>query len=159
MDVLVTPIGASPLVRTTTSGPSRISRQVDIATSDQATASSATAPIFFSEPVAALKPVAAPGREESVADNPSRPTKQDLPKDNPSSFQTIKRFVFEHDEASGTSIIKLMDSKGNVVMQVPPEYYLRTIQILQEFGGMNIQASPGGAENTKLTGLLFSKKV
>jgi len=52
-----------------------------------------------------------------------------------------------------------MDSKGNVIIQVPPENYLKTVQLLKAFGGVDLLDSSGEAANTNFTGLLLNKMV
>lgn len=37
--------------------------------------------------------------------------------------------VFEYDALSRASIVKFLDMKGNVISQVPPEQYLKTLQM------------------------------
>ena len=78
---------------------------------------------------------------------------------NKTPLQTIKRFVFEHDDQSGLSVVKFMDSKGNVIFQVPPEQYLKSIQLIRSMGGLSAQNESQGTNSASDTGMLLSKKV
>jgi len=152
-------IGASPLARVNASGPTRNNRQPAPASSGRSAEASPPPPPAVQARVPARTVVLAPGRQELPANDTNEAIKTSLPQSLPAALPAVKRAVFEHDEVSGLSIVKFMDSKGNVVMQVPPENFLKTVQLLKEFGGVELQAFSGEAENTKLTGLLLSKKV
>ena len=65
----------------------------------------------------------------------------------------------ERDEQSGLSVVKFMDSKGTVVTQVPPEQYLRMIQLIREFGGLSELDIAGQTAGVHITGLLVDKKA
>ena len=159
MDLLVNAIGASPLARVNASGPARNNRQLDTASSGQSAEVSSPLPPAVKARLDAPTVVAAPGRQERAANDNNESINTSLPKASPAALPAVKRAVFEHDDVSGLSIVKFMDSKGNVIIQVPPEHFLKTVQLLKEFGGVGFQAFSGETENTKLTGLLLNKKI
>ena len=160
MDLLANAIGAGPLARVNASGPARNNRQLDTASSGQSAEAPSPLPPAVLARLDAPTVVVAPGRQERAAsDNNETTIRTGLPKDLSAALPAVKRAVFEHDDVSGLSIVKFMDSKGNVVMQVPPEFFLKTVQLLKEFGGVDIQAFTGETGNSKLTGLLLNKKV
>jgi len=159
MDILVNAIGAGPLARVNASGPARNNIQPDTASSGQAAEASPPLPPEVKPRLDAPTVVAAPGRQERAANENIKAITASLPRAAPAALPATKRAVFEHDEVSGLSIVKFMDSKGNVIIQVPPEHFLKTVQLLKEFGGVGFQAFSGETENTKLTGLLLNKKV
>jgi len=119
----------------------------------------ATSQPFVKTPPEPVKPVVQSERMKNSPENNQESIDKNLPATNTAISQTIKRFEFVHDEQSGLSVVKFFDSKGNVIMQVPPEQYLKIVQMLTEFGGMNLQAGSANPENSKITGLLLDKKV
>lgn len=153
MDLLVNAIGSSPPTKVKASGPTRSNRQPDTVSPGRSAEPSLPLQPEARAPVAVRMTVAAPERPEHKV------TTTSLPQDRPVALQVVKRAVFEHDEASGLSIVKFLDSKGDVVMESPPENFIKTVQLLKEFGGVELQASSGETTNTTLTGMLFSKKV
>jgi uncharacterized FlaG/YvyC family protein len=159
MDLLVNAIGASPLTRVNASGPARNNRQLDTASSGQADEASSSFPPAVNAHLDAPIAVAAQGSQERAANENNEAIPASLPKDSSAAFPAIKRAVFEHDDMSGLSLVKFMDSKGNVIMQVPPENFLKTVQLLKEFGGVGLQTFSRETGNAQLTGLLLNKKV
>jgi uncharacterized FlaG/YvyC family protein len=159
MALLTNAIGAGPLNTANTSGPAKSNRQHETAGSGQSAGPSALPTPAVKVRVTARTAPAAPERQEHTANDHTEVVRTSSLQDHPAALQTVKRAVFEHDELSGLSVVKFLDSKGNVVMQVPPENYLKTVQLLREFGGVDLQASSGETGNPDLTGLLLNKKV
>lgn len=160
MDLRVNVISSSSLARVKASEPGKSSGRLESADSSRSTALSAPSPSRIQPQVEVASPVAVQSRQQNLVDVQNDTGRNESAiRSNSARLQTIKRAVFEHDDVSGLSIVKFMDSKGNVVMQVPPENYLKTVQLLKEFGGIDLQALTGGTENTASTGLLLNKKV
>lgn len=73
--------------------------------------------------------------------------------------KVTKKIVFEYDKRTGDAVVKFMDTKGNVVTQVPPEQYLKLKALFGDSEDFNIQEVASDPNDIKETGILLSKKV
>jgi len=157
MALFVNSIGAGFQTKTRASGPSVIRGQI-VAPRSERMPAPVTPASSTTGPTGAAKP-AASRRQTEPADDRTATKTRELPRGNPAALQTIRQFVIEHDELTGLSVVKFMDRKGDVILQVPPEQYLKIVQMLKEFGGEDLEAASGKNGGTKATGLLLNKKV
>jgi uncharacterized FlaG/YvyC family protein len=113
-----------------------------------------------SSPAAVVtKSLSSPDKGTNTTTDKTPSKNRNVSSTNQANLQSVKRFVFEHDNQSGLSVVKFMDSKGNVIFQVPPEQYLKSVQLLRTFGELNIQNESGATQNLSDTGMLLNKKV
>lgn len=163
MESIVNTISSNSAARISVLEPKRVAKKSDTAASDQTTASPSTSQPPLKDPPEAVKAVIQPGSRAKIPQYQNQkeqePTSKNPPRSNTAEPSTLKRYEFVHDDQSGLSVVKIMDSKGNVIMQVPPEQFLKMMQMRHEFSGADLPANSANTDNAKVTGLLLNKKV